>query len=500
MIYHIEIGFIRVCIIGFIMRFRKYGQIGNMNESKSLLINSIFNVSYKLINILFPFMMIVYVSRIIMPEGIGKVTVAQNILSYFSVVAPLGIPTYGIKKIAENRNNKVKLNIVFSELMIINFLSTIVCSVSYLVLITNVDYFRERIVLYIVVGISLLFNVFNVDWFYQGIEEYGYIMIRNALVKIIAMLLVILFVKDIDDYLIYALISSGSLVANYAFNAIHIRKFVKFSLKSVKVRKHFKPIFLLLASTIAIEIYTLVDTTMLAFLCGEEIVGFYSNATKVIKALRGIIIAGCAVFLPRMSYCFLDNEFEFKRLIKIGYKVLVILSLPVALGLILTSRDLIILLFGSAFAESVILSQILSVSIISVALSGFFGNQVFVVVGLEKKILESTILGAIINIVMNFFLIKSYGAIGAAIASVITECGVVLYQMIIVRKTYFPCVVKQFYFSVVFSAVTMCMLIIFINAFVENTIVRLVLDVVGGGFMYCLCLFITKNSVMEGCR
>lgn len=468
-----------------------------MKSNKSLLANSFYSVCYKLLNILFPLITTAYVSRIILLDGVGKVTSAQNILSYFTVIAPLGIPAYGTKKIAENRDNQAKLDKVFSELFLINLISTLFCSISYFMLINCSGYFRERLLLYIAVGISLLFNIFNVDWFYQGIEEYGYIMIRNAVVKIIALILVIIFVRNMDDYLIYATITSGALVANYVFNAIYIRKFVKLSYKYVELRKHLKPIFILLASTVAIEIYTLADTTMLTFFCGDEEVGLYGNATKVIKALRGIITACCAAFLPRMSYCFLNDDLKFKQLIKIGYQALIVLTLPVAMGLIFISKDLIIILFGSSFAGAVILVQILSISIISVAVSGFFGNQVLIVVGLEKKLLGSTILGAIVNIVLNCFLIKSYGATGASIASVITECGVVLYQIIVIRNNYFPYVRKCFYFSTVISVLGMCALIAFINLVISNMIIRMFLNIICGSSIYCLCLFITKNDLIQ---
>ena len=467
-----------------------------MGMSNSLIKNSFFNVSYKLLNILFPLITTVYVSRIILAEGVGKVTAAQNILSYFAVIAPLGIPTYGVKKIAESRDSSIKLNKVFTELFIINAISTIVCCFLYYMLIFVNSHFRERQTLYAVIGVSLFFNLFNVDWFYQGIEEYGYIMIRNAVVKAVAMLSLIILVKDTSDYFAYAIISSGALVANYLLNAIYIRKYVKFSFDNIVLRYHYKPIIMLLATTIAIEIYTLVDTSMLTFLCGDEAVGLYDNSTKIIKALRGIVTAVCAVFLPRMSYCFFNNELNrFKKMIELGYSILITLSLPVIIGLLFVADDVIITFLGNSFCGAIILTQILSLSILTVALSGFFGNQVLIVIGKEKILFISTVIGATINILFNYLLINLYGPMGAAVASVITEFGVVIFQVYILRKEYLPKMNITFYLSVFISLLVMSVFLDMCSKVIDNTINRIFISVIGGALVYVISLIITRNEV-----
>ena len=96
-------------------------------EKKSLINNAIFNMIYKLLNVLFPLISSAYISRIILADGIGKVSYAQNIVSYFTMVAALGIPSYGIREIAKSRNNHNELNKTFTELFCINFISTFLC-------------------------------------------------------------------------------------------------------------------------------------------------------------------------------------------------------------------------------------------------------------------------------------------------------------------------------------------------------------------------------------
>ena len=91
---------------------------------KSLAKNSIYNIIYTVANILFPFATSIYVSRILLPAGVGKVASAQNIASYFITIAALGLPSYGVREFAKIREKKDKRNKLFTELLLLNIIST----------------------------------------------------------------------------------------------------------------------------------------------------------------------------------------------------------------------------------------------------------------------------------------------------------------------------------------------------------------------------------------
>lgn len=211
---------------------------------KSLAKNSIYNILYKCSNLVFPLIISAYVSRILFAEGIGKVSSAQNIVTYFTLLAALGLPTYGTKIIAACGENRLSRDKAFSELFIINLCSTLICSGIYCVIIFNIPYFYQRLDLSIVCGLAIVFNAINVDWFYQGREEYGYITIRNLIIKLISLISVFLLVKTVDDYIIYALILTLSKVANNIFNIVHLRKSVSITLQGINVIQHIKPVFI----------------------------------------------------------------------------------------------------------------------------------------------------------------------------------------------------------------------------------------------------------------
>lgn len=272
-------------------------------------------------------------------------------------------------------------------------------------------------------------NVFNIDWFYQGTEEYGYIMIRSLAVKIISFLFILAMVHDKNDYLYYAFASVMGVVLNYVLNVMHLRKIVHFTFRGLCIKRHIKQLLILFSTGIAIEIYTLSDITMLTFMTDRDCVGYYSNAISGVKTIKEMIVAVCAVFLPRLSFYYARGEKSvFIDLAQKGIKILLFFSVPAAVGCFLLADRIVIILFSESFRNAILTVKILSMSIITIGISNYIGYQILIVIGKEKTMLCNSIFGATLNIILNFVLIRMLQHNGAAIASMITEVVVcVLY-------------------------------------------------------------------------
>ena len=205
---------------------------------KSLTKNSIYNVIYTIANILFPFATSIYVSRILLPAGVGKVASAQNIVSYFVTLAALGLPSYGVREFAKVREKKYERNKLFTELLLVNIISTTLAVVGFIGLVVVNEGFSGQWALYAACGLSIAFNYLNIDWMYQGLEEYGYITGRSLLIKGLSLLALFLFVKTREDYVIYALISSLATGGNYVFNVLNARKYVALDFSRIELKRH----------------------------------------------------------------------------------------------------------------------------------------------------------------------------------------------------------------------------------------------------------------------
>ncbi len=459
---------------------------------KSLSKNAIYSVVYKCLNVLFPLVTMMYVSRVLLPEGVGKVASAQNIVSYFVIVASLGLPTYGVKKIAELRDNREQCSKIFSELFTVNAISTVLCSAIYVAMVFSANFFHPKIAICLVVGIQLFANIINIDWLYQGFEEYRYIMLRSLFVKLLALVSVFAFVHKSSDYIIYALITALSLVANFVFNVVHMHKYVDITFKKLCLQRHVKPLLTLLSASIAIEIYTLCDTTFLTVSKGNEIVAYFTNSSKAIAITRTMIAAACAVFLPRLNYYIGQNRIEdFNKLAIKGLRLLLSISVPTTIILALLADDFVCILFGNEYSPSIISMQILSISVITVTISNFMGYQILVSLGKEKTVFISTIIAVIVNVILNILLIDSLCHVGAAIASVVAEAAVAFYQLYYVSKCIPLDGMDKLAKSVLIPSAAMFCAIVLLKSANMNTIMEVTIATVVGA----ICYFFTGKAL-----
>ena len=188
---------------------------------KSVTKNSVFNIIYTTANLAFPLITTMYVSRVLLPAGVGAVSYAQNLVNYFVTAAGGGLAIYGVREIAKQRDNLKEKNVVYSSLFTINFILTSLALLTYLILFVFGNGLILDKKLSAIFVLSIVFNFINIDWFYQGEEDYVYIAIRSIIIKFISTVAVILFVRTKQDCGIYALIIALAQGSNYIFNIFH---------------------------------------------------------------------------------------------------------------------------------------------------------------------------------------------------------------------------------------------------------------------------------------
>lgn len=402
----------------------------------SLVKNSIYNIAYKIISVLYPLVAVTYVSHVLMSERMGMVSYAQNIVSYFAIIAALGIPTYGIREIAVDAESKDNRSKTFWELFCVNTISTTCAILVYLGLIFHVNRFYSNLPLYLVAGMQIVLNYINVDWFYQGLEEYKYISIRSVIVKLWALIMLPVLVRKPDDYIKYALIYVLAIAGNNIFNIIRVRKYISKPNRQLEIKKHLKPISILLIVSIAVEIYAMIDTTMLGIFCDDSTVGCYSNAMKLTRMVTTTAAAIGAVLFPRLSKVYKENDLKhFNNLVNKGIMVMLMFAFPATVGMIILKKDIVFLFFGQSFEGAIPILGILSLMIPVVVCNTLMGGQVLVTTGQESKYMISVATASIVNVILNACFIPHYGAPSAAIASLISE-SIVLILYIFFSKKY----------------------------------------------------------------
>lgn len=407
-----------------------------MGKQKSIKKNMLMSIILTMSNFVFPLITFSYVARVLTPVGTGKVAFVNSIISYFSYIAILGIPAYGLRECAKVRDDKIKLSQTVQELLIINVVSTVI---SYILLFSSVLFvskFFEYRALFAVISTGIFLNTIGVEWLYQALEEYTYITVRSLIFKCISMVLTFILIQNSNDYIWYGFLGIFTASASYVCNFINIKKYISFKkVDKYNFKRHLPPIFIFFSTSVIITLYANFDISMLGFISSENEVGLYNAALKIKSILLSLSTAVTAVLIPRMTYYFQQkNEEKAVSLAVKSLKVSMLLAIAVAVYTFIFSENVIRFVCGESYAFAGNTLRVLMLCIIPLILTNLFGNQILNPLGMEKQYSKSVFVGMWINLILNLALIPFFGAVGAAVGTLVTEIWNAFYMSSRVKK------------------------------------------------------------------
>lgn len=409
--------------------------MGQKKGDKSLKLNFIMNALLTMSSFIFPLITFPYVSRVLLPVGTGKVSFATSLISYFSMFAQLGMPTYGIRACAKVRDNREELTRTAHELLIINLVMDVISYLALAVVLVFVPRLQEDKTLYVVVSFTIVLTSVGMEWLYKALEQYTYITVRSIIFKFIALIAMFLLVREQEDYVIYGGITIFASCASNIFNILNVNKYI--SMKPVggyDIKRHLKPVLVFFAMSCATTIYTHMDTVMLGFMATDEDVGYYNAAVRIKSILVSIVTSLGTVLLPRASYYIEQGKMdEFRRISRKALNFVFVIASPMMTFFILYAKQGIYFLSGTAYTGSILPMQIIMPTLLFIGLTNILGIQILVPLGREKTVLYSEIAGAIVNLAVNALLIPRLTSAGAAIGTVAAELTVLAVQYFALR-------------------------------------------------------------------
>lgn len=468
-----------------------------MTTQKSVKFNFIMNFILTLSNLIFPIITFPYVSRILQADGTGRISFVTSIVAYFTMFGMLGIPNYGIRQCSKVRENKKELSKNVKEIFVINTVAMIVATVLYIIAILLVPRLAEDRILFFINIITLVFNLLGMEWVYRALEKYQYITLRSILFKLISLILMFLLIKDSNDVVIYGVITIVASVGSNVLNFINIRKYVDFKVEDkLDYIKHIKPIMSFFVLTVATTVYTNLDVVMLGFIKDNIEVGYYNAAVKIKSILVSLVTSLGTVLLPRLSYYVAQNNVkEFERLTKKALDFIWLSSIPLCIYFTIKASDSILFLSGTGFDGAVIPMQVVMPTLVFIGISNLIGIQIFVPMDKERYVVESVVVGAIVNMVINSLLIPQYGATGAAIGTVVAEFFVAIYQWLKIREFMQQVVDIKTVAKIIFAVVISSIVIIILPLY-NNTFINLVLSSIAFFIIYILMLIVLKETAV----
>ncbi len=396
--------------------------------------NFVYNAIYQIMILILPFITVPYVSRVLGADGIGTYSFTYSIVYYFMLVALLGINNHGNRAIAKVREDKNKLSETFSSIYIIQLVASVSMIILYVLylLLFSPDYINIAWIQIIYVFSAM----FDINWFFFGNEEFKLTVTRSIIIKLLSIGAIFLFVRTSGGVWIYTLILAlSTLISQLVLWPSLIKRIRPVIPKKKEILKHLKPCLILFVPVVAVSLYKVMDKIMLGLMTDVSEVGYYEQAEKITMMPLGLVTALGTVMMPRMSnLAEKGHEEKMKEYIEKSINFMMFLAFPICFGLIAVASNFVPLFMGNGFDRSIILVQLLSVTILFIAFANTLRTGYLIPKERDDVYVRLTITGAIVNLVINLLLIPHLKSVGASIGTIIAELVVAIYQIMAVRN------------------------------------------------------------------
>lgn len=464
-----------------------------MSEKKSLKKNYIYNLSYQILVIIAPIITTPYLSRVLNADGIGVVSFAESIVSYFILFAALGVGTYGQREVSYYQDDKTKRSEVFWNTFIFKAITSSIVLIVYLILYKIL--FKTNI--YLILSVNIIAVFIDITWFFQGLEEFGKIVFRNFIFKLLNIFFIFTFIKTKNDINLYAFsIGFFTFISNFSM-WIYLKDYIdKPEIEKIHPFKDLVVIIALFIPTIAIQIYTVLDKSMIGLITKSDFEnGYYELGVKISKVLLTVITSLGVAIIPRVGLLFNKKETEnIKMLIYKSYRFVWFLGIPLCFGLMILSDNLVPWFLGVGYDKVIILLKILSMLIILIGMSNVTGMQYLIPTKKENLFTLSVCIGAIVNFTLNIIMIQKFLSIGAAISSVIAEFFVTASQIYMARSEISYKQILKEGINYYISGIVMIIVLLFIKRGLTPSLYNSIIIIISGAVSYFATLFILKDK------
>jgi PST family polysaccharide transporter len=388
-----------------------------------------------IVNYLFPIILIPYLTRTLGVEKYGIYAFGLAIINYFSLLVNYGFDFSATKQVAIIRDNKARLNRLFSSVLTVRlFLVLIALVLLTLATIIVPKLYTERVLLFSGVGIFIGIALIPI-WLFQGLENMKVVAMVNFCTRLFSTVLIFLFVKEQMDYKLTLLFQScGYLVGGILSVLLSVKMFkIRFVLPNItELMLQFKEGWHIFLSTIGMNFYRETNTIILGFVTNYTVVGYYAAAEKIIKVVQSFtspIVNTLYPYFGRRLNVGENTSKNFQRFKKLGiyYSFLLIF---IAISVALFSPWIIRNYLGILYVSSITNIQIMSLVLVFGSLNYYYGIIGLVNIGKEVLFARAVWISGILSTILCYILSKTLDDKGAAISMVSAE--ILLFVQIII--------------------------------------------------------------------
>ncbi len=457
--------------------------------------NYIYNTLYQILLVILPLITTPYISRVLGADGVGIFSFTYSITSYFILFGTLGVFAYGRREIAFHQKDKATRSEIFWNINIIKWLTMSIAILIYFFFFSNSE---PNGLYYKIFAIELLANMFDISWYFQGLENFKPIVMRNIIIKLVSVGLIFTFIHQKSDLGLYILIFTGStLISNLSLWLSAKNTLQKTTIKLKNLKPHLLPILSMLLPQITIEIYTVLDRTMLGVITNNmHELGIYEQSQKIEKVSLSVVTALGPVMGARIANLYAQKNTQIiKQNLQKSFHFIWLLATPIALGLFSIAGNLVPWFLGDDFSRAVPVIQIGTLLVFAIAISNIIGYQFLIPTNRQNALTLSLLFGAIINVIGNATLIPFYGSIGAIISSVAAESIIALTQIVLVKRELSVHLIFKNSPKIIFSGLVMCVAVLILSNFLTPSPFSTLIEIIAGAIVYLISLLLLRDKL-----
>lgn len=474
--------------------------------SKSIKLNTFYKTVLNVCNIIFPLLTAPYIARVLSVDGFTECNRVTSVISWFSPFAVFGVYTYGLRTISQVKNNKIEVEKLFSSLFFLSVLFSAITTIAYFLLIYASPFFKDYIGLYIIGSSQLLFTCFANDWMNEASENYGFILVKSFVCKLIYVLSVFSFIKKANDAYLYILFTSISVILNnlltFAFNKWRF-KFRKIDL--LKTFKLIKPLFIVFLLVNSSMLYTMLDRFFLTYFTDKMELTFYHISQVLSNSVVQVTSSVIMVSIPRLSYFWGSQKKEaYYDLLKKSSSLFSVLSFPCCMGMAFLSTEIIYLYSGEKYLAGNVVLFAFCIRYLISNFDSIFAKQILLPTNNENSLTKIYYTAGIYNLLAKGILLyfKKLSALTCIVSTTTADILVVILQIIEIKKKNIKNVVFSkdliipLLVSVLFSVVIFIIHQFLIPENIKNVILISFLSVSICSILYFAALLATKNKIL----
>ena len=380
--------------------------------------NYAYNLSYQLLLIILPIITTPYVTRVFSSNDLGTYSFFNSIVTYFVLLATLGVANYGTKEISGNRTI-IRKN--FWGIYTLQLGATILSLALYILLCLTFSLMQNPVAY--ILGLSLLSKGLDISWLFQGLEDFRKITVRNITVKLVGVIAIFLFIKSASDLYLYVFLLTIFELLGQLSMWLPAKEFIgKPHFDLLYAKRHLKPVILLFLPQIAISLYVSLDSTMLGVLASARDVGIYDQALRLVNILLTLVTSLGSVMLPRVSNLLSSGDHKaVNKMHEMSFLIYNLVIFPIIAGMLIVNDDFVNFFLGQDFQEVRHAIAIMIFRMFFIGWTNIMGIQILIPHNKNKEFMLSTTIPAIVSVGLNLLLLPKLGYIGAAIVSVLTE-------------------------------------------------------------------------------